>query len=416
MAELIRSYSLPPTGGIDRFDIRLADLDGDGEIEWLFTQGAAHQAAHCLDGGRIWEYLDPGATAGDLRLDMGFPAVDVDRDGLVELMCGRREAEGLHLCVVDARTGVTRRSAPYPGLDYRTAGAGGSIQVVRLRDTFYPQDILVTWDGGFAAAFDHNLRPLWLFNADGLLDDVRPWLGGTPFAWDIDGDGLDELLFGSALLDHDGRLLMTLPNATGHPGGSVRLQPLAEEGAPRLLTAAGGRCFDTSGEMLWTCENLRYGAALHTGRLIPGAGRQVVIYDAASRVEAGAPDRVIALDGDGRKLWDMPVEPPAGRPGEIGLRTGDWNGDGLDEVFIGSGGETWVLDGAGRKIDVLPGGLLYTFDLLGDRRVEAVIVPALEGKADLEFWTNDALNPHPESNKILGYRRTSTDMYNSARY
>lgn len=417
MAELIRSYRLHlDQDDIDGFDVRFADLDGDGEIEWLFTQGAVHQEAHCLDGGRIWEYHDPQAGVGDLRLDAGFPAVDVDRDGSLELICGRREAGALRLCAVDARTGVTRRSILYPDVDFHLPGAGSSIQVVRLRDSFYPQDILVTCDGGFAAAFDHNLRALWRFDPDQLPADLRPWVSGTPFAWDIDGDGLDELLFGHALLDHDGCLLRTLPPASGLACGSVRLQPLAEGGAPRLLVAAGGQCFDTGGELLWACKDLRYGAALHTGRLLPGAGRQVVIYDAIGRAEPGAPERVLTLDSDGRRLWEIVIEPPIGRAGETGLRTGDWNGDGLDEVLVDNGDETWVLDGAGQKIDVLPGGLLYVFDLLGDRRAEAVIVSAHPGKTELEIWTNDAPNPHPETNQVVHFRRTSTSMYNCARY
>ncbi|MFM8321952.1 MAG: hypothetical protein ACKOC5_13645 [Chloroflexota bacterium] len=408
------------------YDFRFADLDGDGEIEWLLTCGAHYQAAHCQDGGLLWEYRDESAGFMDLRYDSSFPTLDLDRDGVPELVCPRKRDGALQLCLVDARTGQVRRSVPYPDPGAAGQGRRSSIQAIHLTGTKYPQALVVGWDERSLAAYDSRLNLLWQVSALGdNTPSGRTPFGRTPFAWDIDGDGRDELLWGGQLLDHDGARLWRAGELPGLAAGSVapavRLLPLDDGDPyvqpPYLLFSSAATCFDLTGRLQWQHTELLHGQALHTGKLrgdLPG--RQVVVYDAASWSNPAAPDRVLALDRHGQTLWEVPVSPPAIQEGGSGLWLGDWDGDGLDEALVNDDGQTRVYDGHGRLVDSFPGHLVYAFDLLGDRRVEAVVLSGDGPGMELRIVSNDARNPHPATNNFVPFRRTSTAMYNCTRY
>ena len=96
------------------YDWRLADLTGDGKIDFVLTGGTMLQIAYRQDGVELWRYEDPTGSFLDIRPDVNCPVMDIDSDGVPELVCPRRMEGMLHLCVVNARTGVLKRSIPYP--------------------------------------------------------------------------------------------------------------------------------------------------------------------------------------------------------------------------------------------------------------------------------------------------------------
>lgn len=251
-------------------------------------------------------------------------------------------------------------------------------------------------------------------------------MGHTPFVADIDGDGRDEILAGSCLLDHDGSTLWVGPDlpalvTDGH-ADSVQIVQLDEGGPLRVVMSTGGYCFSLDGELLWGRDDLMHGQALRVGKLCADvAGNQVVVYEAASRVVDGLPDRVLALDNNGHLLWDIEVKGPDMQEGGFGFWLGDWNGDGLMEVFVNhsdgeQGNEVLILDGHGRLLETLPGYLIYVFDLVGDRRAEAVTLSGIEPGMRLNVVANDASNPHAETNQTPLRREIGRSMYNCTRY
>ena len=133
------------------YDWRFADLTGDGQIDFILTNGARRQIAFAQDGTEIWRYDDPlpydqgGAGFLDIRLDTNFPIYDIDGDGVPELVCARKVDGMLMLCLVDARTGEMIAQVPYPDTAYRPDDCRGSILVANLsggRST----ELIVSWD------------------------------------------------------------------------------------------------------------------------------------------------------------------------------------------------------------------------------------------------------------------------------
>ena len=81
------------------YDWRFADLDGDGQIDFILTGGAQRQIAYPQDGRVLWAYQDQTAGFMDIRLDSNLPVADINADGVPELVCARKVGGALHLCL-----------------------------------------------------------------------------------------------------------------------------------------------------------------------------------------------------------------------------------------------------------------------------------------------------------------------------
>lgn len=408
------------------YDWRFADLTGDGKIDFVLTGGARRQIAYAQDGEVLWRYVDGlsyaegGAGFLDIRLDTNFPIYDIDDDGVPELICARKPDGDLQLCVVNARTGEVKASTPYPDTEYRPRDCRGSVLVANLTGG-KPSELLVSWDYGSVAALDADLNVLWrrtLSHEDGRRHTT---MGHTPYVADIDGDGRDEIMTGSCLLNADGTTRWVAPDlpalvTDGH-ADSVKLVQLLASRRPNVVMSTGAYCFSALGDLLWGRDELKHGQALHVGKIREDvAGKQVVVYEGASRVDPASPDQVLALTADGQRLWDFTVRQPDMQEGGFGFWLGDWNGDGLDEVFINDPEKVNILNGHGEVIDTLPGHLIYVFDLVGDSRAEAVVLDTIAPGFEMQVWTNIAPNWNPATNRVIERRVTTREMMNCTRY
>lgn len=406
------------------YDWRFADITGDGKIDMALTCGAFRQITYRQNGSEIWRYEDAGASCLDIRMDSNFPVFDIDGDGVTELVCPRRVHGDLHLCIVDARTGILRKSISYPDREKMPENPQGghfrsSVFIINATGGKRPSDILVGWDYRSVTLLDRDLNILWNVQIDHHPDRKHRTMGHSPHFADIDGDGCDEIFAGSVLLDHDGSVMTVLPDLPallrdGH-ADSVRISHIG--GKPVLLMSTGAYCFDIGGNPIWGRDEIKHGQALRIGKIrgdIPD--QQFVIYEGASRVEPGKPDRVIALDSHGELLWKHEVRQPNMQEGGFGFWLGDWNGDGLDEVFVNDPECVRILDGHGRIIDTIKGHLVYVFDLLGDARAEAITLDGIGPGMSLDIVTNDRPNPHPSTNTLIEKRKITKEMCNSTRY
>ncbi len=406
------------------YDWRFGDITGDGRIDMILTCGSHLQVAYLHDGSVLWRYEDPKSTCLDIRMDSNFPIYDLDGDGRMELVGPRRIGGRLHLCLIDALTGETKKSVPYPDRDTMPKNAQGghfrsSVSIVNALGRANRREVLVGWDYRSVTLLDADLETLWKLDLSRVGGRRHTTMGHTPDVADIDGDGRDEVLAGSCLIDHDGTLSWVAPDLEallrdGH-ADSVRIASL--DGEPRILMSTGAYCFSRQGELLWGIDGLRHGQALRVGKIRDDlACRQVVVYEGASRGDPRAKDRVLALDADGNLLWSFEVVQPDMQEGGFGFWLGDWNGDGLDEVFVNDREEVVVLDGWGRTVDRIPGHLVYVFDLVGDRRSEAVVLTDIGPGMELRVMANDRPNPNPATSRVVRKRRTTKEMYNATRY
>lgn len=403
------------------YDWRFADLTGDGRLDFILTGGATRQIAYSQDGTELWRYEDPTASFMDIRLDTNFPIADIDGDDLPELICARKLAGRLHLCVINAHTGELKQSIPYPNLQDIPNDKRGSITVVNVSGRKQPGDILVGWDYASITLLDHNLNLIWEKNLASQAGRRHRTMGHTPFSADIDRDGHDEILAGSCLLAHSGELLWVTPDlpalvADGH-ADSVQMAWLNEGEPPKVIMSTGAYCFSIEGELLWGRDDLKHGQALRVAKIRDDTpGQQVVVYEGASRVVPELPDKVVVLDKEGHFLWDVELVQPDMQEGGFGFWLGDWDGDGLAEIFVNDREKVNIFDGHGRLIDTIPGHLIYVFDLVGDSRAEAVMLTGIEPGMSLQIVTNDKPNPNPETNREISRRITTKAMYNATRY
>ncbi len=413
------------------YDWRFGDVFGIGELDLLLTCGALRQTAYKGSGEPVWSYEDPDAGYMDIRLDSNFPVLDLDGDGRLEALLPRKLGRSLHLCLVEAATGEVRHSIPYPGYESRH-DARSSVTVVDARGVGRPTDVLVGWDYSSVSLLDGDLNVLWHREIGSHPHRRHQTMGHTPLAHDLDGDGRDEILAGSTLLSPDGEVLWVAPDLPalvrdGHCD-SPHIVDWRGDGRAGIFMSTGAYCFecrDDTGsraaaydwQVAWGLEKeVAHGQAARVARLLPGVrGQQVVHYDNVNRRFQWRPDVIRALGLDGAVLWRREFYGPHMQEGGFGFWTGDWDGDGLDEVLVNDVQRVHVLRGStGETLGTLPGHLVYAFDLVGDDRVEAIVVDELGPHQHLLVLENTT--PHPRKASTLQRRIGGPRFYNCTRY
>src|SRR5262249_794834 len=192
---------------------RFGDLDGDGQLEMLIAQniprvsGDAHDQIRCLtavtlDVKVLWQSGRPDPRNILLTNDLPVQIHDVDGDGQNEVVVIR----DFKLQILEGKTGKIKRWAGMPAEEPAASGArapyqfenGDSIALLNVSGNKQRHDILVK----------DRYKSFWIFNNNlQLLWRGKGQTGHFPYPFDVDGDGLDELLIGYSLWDHDGHQL-----------------------------------------------------------------------------------------------------------------------------------------------------------------------------------------------------------------
>lgn len=255
---------LPPTNGVGYISIplesgttvqkvALGDLDGDGrydfvlktpnenidpyELFWKKSPETYHLQARNADGVKLWE-SDLGWAIERGIWYSPYVVGDLDGDGKAEVVVkmgegdprgpdGRVNEGPEWVVVLDGLTGMERARAPWPSrspggeaLGYNFASRnqlgiayldGKTPCVIVERGTY---TVIQVHAFQFAGK---TLEMLWNWNS---LEEKNPsqWKGQgahTLQAHDVDGDGRDEVVLGSAVLGPNGRGLWS--TGRGHP-------------------------------------------------------------------------------------------------------------------------------------------------------------------------------------------------------
>ncbi len=231
--------------GVGR-NLRFGDLDGDGQIDVLVGQVLHHGpkdrnselsclTAITLDGKRLWRIGEPDPWKDHLTNDVGFQVHDLDGDGRNEVIY----CKDMKIVVADGATGKTKYTSPTPKTpptakppyDRFPRILGDSLYFCDLRGSGRDADMIIKDRYRHFWALDDRLNVLWTGYCN---------TGHYPFAYDVDGDGRDELAIGYSLYDHDGKVIWSLDEKVKDHADGVAIVRFDTQSQPepRLMCAA----------------------------------------------------------------------------------------------------------------------------------------------------------------------------------
>ena len=225
-------------------NLRFGDLDGDGQLDILLGQVVHHgpkdrnSELSCLTaidvaGNQIWQIGEADPWKNNLTNDVAFQIHDLDGDGRNEVIY----AMNMELIVADGATGERKYTVPTPETPPNTKAEharfprilGDSLFFCDLRGTGRDADIILKDRYLTLWALNDKLEILWTAQCN---------TGHYPYAYDVDGDGKDELMMGYTLFNSDGTVRWTLDDQIQDHADGVAILPFVPGGEPRLLCAA----------------------------------------------------------------------------------------------------------------------------------------------------------------------------------
>lgn len=436
--------SLKLQGDYRALSVGVGDLDGDGRLDYVIKQPETEiwgfmytwyrspdtykLEAYNADGKFMWR------QSMGWGIEMGvwfapYMVYDLDGDGRAEVIAkgtdaDPRDAEGMcnqgreYVTVLDGRTGKLRARAEFPGRDgFGSAGKPGDVAarnqlalayldgktpcVIAERGTYGLQKVM---------AYQLNkgkLEILWRWdNAAG----ERKFYGQgahTLHAADVDGDGRDEVILGSSVLDDTGAPLWS--TGMGHPdvccvGDFVPDNP----GLEVFYTLENpqkqnGTCFvdARTGKVLWghPQETFHVGSGQVTDLdpAHPGCEAWAAEDPKSGAFGSGPPPRWL-YSATGQLLAEG-----AAVPGTTSVVY--WDADTQRELLRGGQPCDWQ---GGAYPPAIQGSILAVADVTGDWREE--IITALPGELRVYTTTVPAVDRRPCLLQDPTYRLSLTDV------
>lgn len=222
--------------------VGLADLDGDGQLDflvkqpdfntdpyqqpgyWKKSEGTYQLEAYRHDGKFMWSY-DLGWAIEEGIWYSPVVVFDLDGDGRAEVFCKAGEGDPReptghvksgpeYLVMLDGLTGQVKKKMPWPsreGFDDYNYYSRNLLGIAYL-DGKRPH--LLVERGTYKIikleAYDPSLSLQWRWEASGEFAAYRGQGMHGLHAADVDNDGCDEVVIGGAVIDHDGKPLWNL--------------------------------------------------------------------------------------------------------------------------------------------------------------------------------------------------------------
>jgi len=361
--------------GVGR-NLRFGDLNGDGNTEIVIGQMNAHGprdaysevgciTAMDLNGELLWQSGTCDPEKYKLTNDVAFQVHDLTGDGRCEVIYAR----DFELVVADGTTGQVLNKVPTPPAcppaDNYPRILGDCLFFCDLQGLGRATDIVIK---------DRYWR-FWVYNQDLELQwEGQCTTGHYPYAFDLDGDGCDELAMGYSLYNHDGSLLWTLDDQLNdHADGIAILDWREKPGSgPKILYAAsdeGLLLVDLEGNVL---VHHRIGHAQNPA--IAKFRTDLPGLQAVSINFWGNQGILHFYDGEGNIYHDA-------EPINVGSMCLPINWTGQEpELFVHSANPTYggMFDGWGRPVVIFPDDghpdmCNAVLDLTGDCRDEVVV-------------------------------------------
>ncbi len=384
----------------------VADLDGDGQYDyvikqpdfnvdpyekpgyWKRSEDTYKLEAYRGDGEFLWRY-DMGWSIEEGVWYSPYVVYDLDGDGKAEVYAkagegdprdpdGRVSSGPEWLVKIDGLTGKVLRKIPWPdrsGYEKYNYYCRNLLGVAYL-DGRRPHLIIErgTYTQIKVEAYDPDLKLVWRWNSTREKERYNGQGMHGMHAADIDGDGRDEIILGSAVLDDNGHGLWTRgvghPDACyvgdidpSHPGLEIfyGIEPPQKRDAVCLVDAR-------SGKLLWGCDEPS--THVHSA----GMCADILAEYPGQECYAGEKDgsRYWLFAADGRRIGDKSI-------GGLNPRAVWWDADPQKEpVLSGRIGRY-----QGQSYDAIEGTVVTIADVLGDWREE--IITSLPG--ELRIYT-----------------------------
>ncbi len=199
----------------------IGDLDGDGEIEFVFNDGRRIIKAFDHNGELLWEKInpdDPGVE--EYYHNFTIQIYDIDLDGKDEVICFLEINGENHLAVIAGESGAIQTSVKVPfdaPRDHAYWGLNNHymqdhVAIANLSGSDVPQDILAIHASKLKVAAytyrNNTLEYQWFFVTD--KDETGYSSGHWAYPYDIDSDGRDEVIAGVDIIDENGKMLWRL--------------------------------------------------------------------------------------------------------------------------------------------------------------------------------------------------------------
>lgn len=361
-----RTVTLDPTHG--GMWVVTGDVDGDGAVDVIsarnVNEGDVHYTstavAQRLDGSVIWRWGNPDIGRREWHHDVALQVTDWDDDGANEIVL---LTEGF-LVELNGATGAEVRRFPIP------AEATDCLVFCHISGGEHA-DVLVKDRYRNVYAYDWSGRMLWTVKEPGGYRTSH-----QPRPYDLDGDGLDEIMAGYAMLDHDGSIMWVLSSDTVElsKGHLDLVRPMRTGTSPRDWVFVGTycgagclACFDGAGKTMWEVPGFHY-ESVNVGRVFPDAPAPQIAVDIDHVPRGESP--VELFDSDGNRLARLTSDYCRHH------KLFDVDGDGLDELVLANA--RGVFDNTGKRILTLacdsPGVAMQPGDMDGDGRTDIGIV------------------------------------------